>query len=392
MKVVVVGVYPLDNIYAGTGSLTYVARLLYHISRMRNIELHVVTLGKENKQFKKDNLNIHVIKVSKWFYIPPLTPILLLSLKRKINEIAPDIVHGITIEFPYSTGAALVRNEYPVVLTMYGIIGKEIWYHDKVIPFIRGLLTHMPNERYVVSKIPNIITDAPSIKDIISKWAKSKIYVVPAGVEYDKVEEIQSRTLLNESPDIFIVVNLEKLKGVDILIKAISKVRTSIPNINVCIAGSGPQENELKSLVKKLNLEEHIKFLGFISEEEKYQYYKACKLVVVPSRWDCQPITLFEAAASGKPIIASDMSNPGIVEDGKTGLIFKSEDIKDLADKIVTLLKNGKLREKMGIAAKEKVKQYDWSKVAERYVEIYKEVISDFHERKAKDKRRRKTS
>jgi phosphatidylinositol alpha-mannosyltransferase len=121
-----------------------------------------------------------------------------------------------------------------------------------------------------------------------------------------------------------------------------------------------------------------VKFIGFISEEEKYLNYKACKIAVVPSRWDCQPAALFDAAASGKPVIASNMSNPGIVEDGRTGLVFKSEDIEQLGNKIITLLKNVQLREEMGKLAKEKVKQYDWSKVAERYVEIYEQAIADF--------------
>jgi glycosyltransferase involved in cell wall biosynthesis len=280
-----------------------------------------------------------------------------------------------------------LQERYPSILTKYGIAAKESEYrreeHKKKYQHIFSVF-HIINERYTLSKIPNIIVDSLSIKNLVSKWTKSKIYVVPAGIEYDKIKKIRSSTLLNENPDIFFVNNLTKIKGVDVLIKAIPIVIKSITNLSVYIAGSGPQENELKALIRKLNLEDHVKFLGFISDEEKYQYYKACKIVVVPSRWDCQPAALFDAAASGKSVIASDMSNPGIVEDGKIGFIFKSENVKDLASKIITLLKDEKLREEMGKAAEAKVKQYDWSKVAERYVEIYKEVIADFHERKAK--------
>jgi glycosyltransferase involved in cell wall biosynthesis len=72
------------------------------------------------------------------------------------------------------------------------------------------------------------------------------------------------------------------------------------------------------------------------------------------------------------------------VEDRKTGLLFEPENTDDLADKIVTLLKDERLREDMGKAAKVKAKEYDWSKIAERTLEIYKKVITDFHEQKAK--------
>jgi len=145
-------------------------------------------------------------------------------------------------------------------------------------------------------------------------------------------------------------------------------------------------EEELKNLVRELKLENQIKLLGYISDEQKYQYYKVCKLVIVPSRWDCQPITLFEAAASGKPVIASDMSNPGIVDDGKTGLIFKSENVEDLVNKMIILLKNEKLREKIGSHTAEEAKKYDWNEIAKRFVEIYKLVIKDFYKDKVKGK------
>ena len=386
MKIAIACGYPLNKIYSG--SKIYEDKLTYHLSHIKDIELHIITVGKENRQFKKDNLIIHTIKKRKFFYIPYFHPVLLWKIKCKITEIEPDVMHSISTGFLYSTTAAFLRDKYPTVLTAYGIAARERRYYKeeytKFYQFIFSLFSII-NERYVLSKISNIILQTPSIKDVISKWTKSKIHIVPSGIEYDKIGEIQSYTTLNESPDIFIVVNLEKIKGVDILIKAIPIVIKAIPNINVYIAGTGPQGNELKTLVKKLNLEAHVKFLGFISEEDKYQYYKACKIVVVPSRWDCQPFAPLDAAGSGKPVVASRIGGiQDTVEDRKTGLLFEPENTDDLADKIVTLLKDERLREDMGKAAKVKAKEYDWSKIAERTLEIYKEVIADFHEQKAK--------
>ena len=389
MKIAIACGYPLSKIYAG--SKIYDDKLTSHLSHKKDVEQHIITAGKENREFKKDDLIIHTLKKRKIFSIPYFHPVLLWKLKHKIKEIDPDIMHALSTGFIYSTVAAFLQNKYPTVLTIYGIAAKDIKYR-KNIQFIFGLIGII-NERYVLSKIPNIIVQTPSIKNIISKWTKSKIHIVPSGIEYEEIKKMQSHALPNESPDIFWVNNLQKIKGVDILIKAVPRVTKSIPTLSVCIGGSGPQENELKALVKKLNLEAHVKFLGFISEEDKYQYYKACKLVVVPSRWDCQPFAPLDAAASGKPVIASRIGGiQDTVEDGKTGFLFEPENIEDLAEKIITLLKDEELREEMGKAAKEKAKQYDWSKIAERTVDIYKEVIADFHEQKAKDKKRRRKS
>lgn len=395
MKIVLVGDYPIDeqsenrkgNIW---GRKRYIDGLTDYISRIDDIELHVITLGSKTMHFKKGNLNIHVLKsmygATKIIRIPFAftVPIDTLLLIRKIVKMDADIIHAIG-SASYSMAASVLCDKYPTLFTATEIIAESIKFGGKFY-FVYGTLTLKQFQRHALSKIPYIILESSSIKNMISTRTFSKIYVVPDGIEFEKIEAIQP--IFNIKPDIFFIGRLSKEKGIDILIEAISIVKKSIPNVSAYIAGSGSQENELKSLVKKLDLEDHVKFLGFIPEEEKYQSYKACKIVVIPSRWDASPITIYEAMACGKPVIASIATNSEILEDGITGLLFKSENVEDLADKIATSLKNEKLREKMGGAAKEKAKQYDWGKIAERTVEIYKEIIADIRERKDKHKKR----
>ena len=154
-------------------------------------------------------------------------------------------------------------------------------------------------------------------------------------------------------------------------------VTESIPNLKVFIAGSGPQEKELKNQVKKLNLENHVKLLGYISNEEKYQYYKDCKVVVVPSRWDCQPITLFEAAASGKPVIASNVGGISeMIENNKDGILIEAGNSKQLAENILNLLSDSQLKRKISINARKKVEdKFDSKIMANRTKEFYENII-----------------
>ena len=318
----------------------------------------------------------------------PLIKIWLLMCE--LSKIAPDLVHGIGTYYPYSTAAMSVRNKYPTLLTVHGIIEKELKYVKGTIPSrLFGELIAKPNEKYVVSKIPHIIVQSSNIKNLISNVTNSKVYVVPEGVEFENIKNTSPHDL-NENPDIFIAVGLVRLKGIDILINAIPTVIKSVPDLKVYIAGSGEEDYKLKSMVKNLELESNVRFLGYISDEEEInRYYKACKLVVVPSRWDVDPFAPLIAAASGKPAIVSEMCNSSVIEDGKTGFVFKSEDVEELSSKMVKLLTDDKLREEMGKAAMEKVKEYDWSKIVDRKVEIYKEVIADFHGKweKGEDKR-----
>lgn len=365
----------------GHGFAQHIDGLTRFLSRRDDIELHIVTIANKKVESRRGELSVHAVKKS--LPSPFSIPSLVWSLMRKTIDLSPDIVHAEGTFPPYSTAAALLRSRYPTLLTVLGVVQKEVKFYAG-IGRIYGMLLGIPNERYVVSRIPNIIIITPSIRRLIGTWTKSRIYVVQDGIEFEKIQRVQPHK--SEKPDVLFMSRLYKEKGVDILFRALRLALSSVPDLTVYIAGTGPQEDELKTLVKQLNLEAHVKFLGLVDEEEKYSYYKACKVVVAPSRWDCQPYSVTEGAACGKPIIASDMSNSALLDDGKIGFIFQSENTESLANKVIKLVKNDKLREEMGQAALEKAREHDWSKIVDRKVEIYKEVIAAFHERKRENK------
>jgi len=381
MKVAILGKWPSGNLNGGVANHTQ--NLVESLRECNGIELSLISFGNVSKIIRLGNARIILIKSRKIYYIFPFLAIL--KLIKEIKKTKIEIIHlqGSNIS-PYLIAAGLLKDSYPAVSIVLGLVSKEILYRKGVRWHFNSFFSRIA-EKYIISKSQSIVVETESIKKIVSKWTRAIIYVVPSGIDFNKFQEIRSIPSL-EKTDIFIASRLEKLKGIDLLIKATSMVVNELPSIRVFIAGIGPEERELKALVKKLNLENHIQFLGFISNEEKYQYYNACKFVVIPSRWDCQPIALFEAAASGKPVIASDMSNPEIVEEGNTGLIFKSENVTDLADKMKILMTNQELREKMSKTAKEKAKKFDWSEIAQKFVNIYGEVIKDFHKRNTEQK------
>lgn len=387
MKILIIGPYPLTEKYGGL--TTHVDKLTQSISAMDGTDVHVITAGNKREQFKRGNVNVHVVNRGIYF-ASFLLPSTFWFIGRTIRRIRPNILHACG-SVPYSTITMLLRNKYPTLLSVFSSEARELQFEKSINYILRRILIAIPNERYVIPRIRHIIVQSHFTKSLIRGWTNSKIYIVPEGIEYERIQQLQLQTSLTEQPDIFIAVHFRKLKGIDILIKAIPKVIKSVPDLKVYIAGSGEEEEELKNMVNDLGVERHIKFLGYISNEEEInRYYKTCKIVVVPSRWDVEPFAPLYAAASGKPAIVSNMCNSSVIENGKTGFVFKSEDVDELSIKMVKLLTDDKLREEMGKAAMEKAKEYDWSKIADRVVEIYKGIIVDFHERKGKGKNRRK--
>ena len=363
--------YLLDSKH--NGLTMHINKLTNHLSQREDIELHVVTFGNENKQLRKGDLTIHIFKT-----IAKLPEALLIfqiwSLKRKIMGIHPDIIHAQGSFAPYSTAAALMRNKYPTLLTVHGIVARELKFYTG-FNFVFSFLIQILNERFVLSKIPNIIACSPQMKHLIGNMTKSKIYVIPNGIDFEDIQKIRLPKS-NEKYSILFVGGLKKVKGIDILIRAIPIIKKSHPGIYLFIGGSGRWEKNFKKLVKKLNLEENVNFLGFIPENEKYSYYKSADICVFPSRYEPFGIVCLEAMACGKPVVASNVGGiPFVVEDGKTGLLFESGNIEDLAEKVIMLLKNKELREKMGEAGRERAKEFTWDKIAEQTVGVYKEII-----------------
>ena len=371
IKVVMLGPY----LYEPGGVMTHIRKLTKYLSHRTDVELHLVTIGNENKQIESDNLNVYMIKKS--FPLPFSIPSLVWRLRRKIIEINPEIVHAQGSFAPYSTAAALVRNKYPTLLTVHGIVARELKFY-KGFNFIFSILIQILNERFVLSKILNIIVCSPQMKVLVRKMTKSKVQVIQNGIDLEDIRNIQPHHKSIEPPSILYVGGLSKVKGIDVLLNAVPIIRKKNPNLHIYIAGSGTEEGNLKKVVKKLNLEETVKFLGFISGDEKYSYYKSVDVCVFPSRYESFGIVLLEAMACGKPVVASNVGGiPFVVEDGKTGLLFESGNVEDLAEKVIFLLQNEELRKKMGEAGRERARGFTWERSAEMTMDVYKEVIEN---------------
>ena len=139
------------------------------------------------------------------------------------------------------------------------------------------------------------------------------------------------------------------------------------------ILGTGREENNLKKLVVKKKLVDRVHFFGFRKDIDSF--FKKSDIFILPSRSEGTPNALIEAMSSSVPIIASDL-NYDEIKDGYSALTFKSEDIKDLTNKIKTLSDNPNLRSELSKNAfKEYKEKYTNEKMGEKFHESVKSII-----------------
>ncbi|MBC7130376.1 glycosyltransferase family 4 protein, partial [Candidatus Bathyarchaeota archaeon] len=235
--------------------------------------------------------------------------------------------------------------------------------------------------------VDKIITVSNYLKrELITKYFvdKDKIHVIYNGVDTErfnpKVDGNRVRKIyrLGETPVVLYLGRLAPYKGVHFLIKAIPHVLKELPEAKFVIGGAARYDApNIWNLTQKLGVQQSIVFTGYVPNDAVPELYACCDVFCYPSLWEGFGLTPAEAQASGKPVVAfNTCALPEVVVHKHTGLLVEPCNVKALAESIVFLLKDPKLRRRMGAEARKRIlKMFSWEKAAEETLKIYNEVL-----------------
>jgi starch synthase len=171
------------------------------------------------------------------------------------------------------------------------------------------------------------------------------------------------------------------VKGGDLLIKALPKVKEQIPTVHLYVAGEVPQGHVMRRLAAAGTLADSVTFVGLLSPREYRQLLRSVDALVMPSREEGFGIAFLEAMALGKPAIAGNVGGvTDIIENGKNGLLVEPEPGR-VADAIVYLHERQDVREAMVRNGLEYVSTFDWSHIVNRYLQLYVDARDALHRR-----------
>ena len=204
----------------------------------------------------------------------------------------------------------------------------------------------------------------------------AKIRVIPNGIELDRYTP-DPEGVRSERPSILFLGRLKKYKRVDLVMQALRHLLDRGLDAELRIGGDGDQLPALREEAARLGLEEHVRFLGFITHEEKLTELRRAWLHVLTSPKEGWGIANLEAAACATPTVASDA--PGLREsvvDGETGLLVPHGDVDALTEAIGGLLDDHARREAMGRAARRYAKRFSWDVSADAMERLLGEVVA----------------
>ena len=291
------------------------------------------------------------------------------------SELKSDIVHIIGIRRPMPLISFLLAKRWnvPYLVTFAGgdlpqsgnEESKQLWQEGltmvkDIVPLADGWTAFADHTSNLALKI---------LKDI------RKPKIIYGGIDLESIRDVKA--VVNESPYFFAARRLEYSKGIDLLIKAFANISPRLHGYELIIAGDGPVRNELEKLAQLLSIK--VRFLGLVDQKTVFEYMKGAVAHVCPSRTESGGLVNYEAQATGCIAIGSNVDGiPEYIVNNETGLLFETENIEDLSNKLLLASSDNSKIHEIRIKALEESKKHDWKSFTDGYLNLYQSLASEY--------------
>lgn len=246
---------------------------------------------------------------------------------------------------------------------------------------IRWTFSWDPLSRLATKRAGLIIVRTKITRDAFSSEVQKKIrLMIETGVSREFLEEMKTKRPPRIAATVVMVGRLLHLKGFDIGIEAFLKVCDDFPGVRLVVVGSGPEKEHLKALAGARVKEGRVLFTGQLPREEALRTMKDADVFLMPSMKDAGAWVLYEAMASGLPVVCLDYAGPGEIVDDRCAFRIAISDrstvIRKTAEALSALLSSVSLRNDMGYAGIKRLEDsFLWDKKGEMIRDLYAEAF-----------------
>jgi len=332
----------------------------------KGYEVNVVSFAEHNPKLNQ-NMTLYHFSLRSLLDIPKAVTF----LKKILRKIEPDVLHGGFIQMDGFICA--LSGFHPFVLMPWG---------SDVLLFPRGSILMRAIAMYTISKADMITCDAEFVKSEILRIGRcgaQRVITFPWGVDLKKFQpnvdgsKIRRRIGWEDKRIIVVTRNFEPKYGIELFLRTLPRMVKEVPDVGVLFCGKGPLMDQFTRFVNNHGLKEYVFFAGFIENDELPKYLRAADIYVSTSITDGTSVSLLEAMACGLPVVVTD--NPSILEwikDGENGFVVPRNNLSQLTEKLIHLLKDDTLMKQFGERNLEIAKaRADWDKNFERLEHTY---------------------
>jgi glycosyltransferase involved in cell wall biosynthesis len=252
----------------------------------------------------------------------------------------------------------------PVALLVHHLFGATA-FREASLPVAGATwLLERPIPR-VFRNRPTVAVSESTRQDLARRGMDpERIEVIPNGMDLSALGPAGGPRY--EEPTVVYLGRLKRYKGVDLIMRAVARLRAEGVPVRFLVGGRGDHERALRALAEELRLGESVRFLGFVTEEQKKEMFQRAWVHALTSPKEGWGIANLEAAACGTATVASDA--PGLrdsVVHGVTGLLVPHGDVAALAGALGRILGDPELRDRLGRQARSFAERFSWDASAE---------------------------
>jgi N-acetyl-alpha-D-glucosaminyl L-malate synthase BshA len=358
--------------YPGVGGSGILATRLGVEFAKRRHDVHFITYERPFavQGIDQENVHIHLVNVLEYplFKYPPYTVALASEMARVAKDEQLDVLN-VHYAIPHATAAYLAREitGVPYVVTLHGsdvtILGSDPSYHI--------VNTHSVEKADAVTAVSSFMQREAYERLGIEREVK----VIPNFVDAEAFSPKKyGADDCEECGGIIHVSNFRPVKRVSDLVNAMAIVTKEEPKAKLTLVGDGPDRHGVEKLIDSLDLNGNVTMTGFRSDIPNLM--RCSDIGVLCSETESAPLTLLEGMSTGLPMVATKVGGvQEIIEDGKNGLIVLPKHPEELAQAILRLYRDQKLRRRLGEKARKTViERYTAEKVVNQYLGTFASV------------------
>jgi glycosyltransferase involved in cell wall biosynthesis len=382
-------------ISGGTGAYVY---YLSHSLQKLGHNVHVVARHTEDTEDTVEGIKVHYIKgtgnalTRYWSFARSASK----KMEELDKQIGLDIIHANlplvpSFAIPQDSAKALVCAVHSTwkgeAIVTKRDNPKELNPNEKMMlrfnRVLRRYETQLMNRSdalIAVSKYTvDELTDLYGIKE-------EKIHVIYNGVDINKFKPRPDRTELRrefgleqEKKIVLFVGRLYHRKGLETLLRSIPPVLQQFSDVTFAISGTGfkKKEESLRDLAKELDIEDTVKFLGYVPDEKLPHLYAASDIFVLPAIYENFPFAILEAQATALPVISTKVGGiPEFLVDNENGFLIDPGDQEQLTQRVLALLQNPELAKEMGNRGRSLIeKKFAWRLITSQVIDLYHKLL-----------------
>ena len=261
------------------------------------------------------------------------------------------------------------RHSPPHIACVKGVLGDAVRFERGAAR--ANLALHARLEAKHARRADLVITTSRyCAKRIEELYGVSGAVVVPELIDLTAWRSLFQSNPATPDPRAFTVLSVCRFyprKRLEVLLQAAAKLRAAIPNLEIRIVGSGPEQARLQRICNELDLGSMVRWLGNVSLSRLAEEYNRANVFCLPSVQEGFGIVFLEAMAASKPIVAARAA--AVPEVVRNGILVEPENADALAEAILRLYRDDGLRYALGSAGCRDVEEFEMTRVAERFLQ-----------------------